>query len=161
MRYILLYGGNQGNVVETFAEAERQLADFARITRKSALYRSEAWGFESDDLFYNQVVEIESDAEPLAMLEALQQIERSLGRISKSVGGHYTSRTIDIDILFCDSKIIETERLTIPHPMLHKRRFTLLPLCEYWSEYVHPKLQKTVLQLLCECDDKGFVEKCS
>ena len=83
-----------------------------------------------------------------------QRIERELGRIRLEKWG---ARMIDIDILFYDQRIIETEQLTIPHPYLHRRRFTLVPLAEIAPDFRHPVLGKTTVELLAECLDTSEV----
>lgn len=156
--FLLLLGGNIGNVQETFNDTKKLISTFAKIIRQSSIYMSEAWGFSTDALFYNQVVEIEADMQPIALLAKLKSVEKQLGRNEKTTNGIYQSRTIDIDILFCENIIIDNEpELVIPHPRLHLRRFTLLPLTEYWANFVHPKLNKTITQLFCECNDMGKV----
>lgn len=155
--YLLLLGGNLGNVSQTFRIATEHLSLVGMVQRTSSLYSSKAWGFESDEIFLNQVVEIQSKLEPHDMLNATQRIELQLGRTSKSIGGQYQSRLIDIDILFCDDMIVHTERLTIPHPLLHKRRFTLVPLAEYWQAWQHPIFKTTIEQLLAQCNDESEV----
>ncbi len=153
--YLLLLGGNIGDVRNTFEQAAGELEKIGTIIAQSGFYCSKSWGFESADLFLNQVIEITTNKEPQAMLVATQSIEKRLGRTTKSVGGQYQSRIIDIDILFCDNLILNTQELTIPHPLLHKRRFTLQPLTEKWSNLVHPVLHKTIDELLAECPDEG------
>ncbi len=156
-RYILLLGGNLGDVEQTFATARDELSHICDIVSVSGIYCSSAWGFESDDTFRNHIIDLSSNLSPFEMLDRTQSLERLLGRTEKSSNGVYHSRLIDIDILFCDDIVIDSERLTLPHPMLYKRRFTLVPLMEKWRNLVHPILNKTIEQLLEECHDKGDV----
>lgn len=154
---LLLLGGNQGDRVYLLRQAREQLAQYAgKIVRQSALYESEPWGFTSPGRFINQVVEVETALSPLQLLSVTQQIEKNLGR-EKPPGVRYASRTMDIDILFFGREILRLPELIIPHPRLHERRFTLLPLCEIIPDMEHPVLKKTVRTLLQECADAGEV----
>lgn len=156
--YLILLGGNIGNVVATMTEAIEMLGEAGTVIDKSAVYCSEAWGFEAE-VFYNQVVELESELNPEELLDRTQMMEKRLGRKEKSKDGVYHSRLIDIDLLFCGEKLVETERLILPHKLLHKRRFTLVPLAEKWSTVLHPRMGKSVRELLEECSDEGKVWK--
>jgi len=150
--YILL-GGNLGDKQKVFSEARNKLNEqVGKITEQSAIYETEPWGFESDDIFWNQVLEISTHLSPEEVLLQTQHIELELGRIRKS--DQYDSRIIDIDILFFGDQIIHLENLIIPHPRLQERKFALVPLCEIAPELTHPVLQKSIRQLLDECEDK-------
>lgn len=154
----LLLGGNLGNKREIFAQAKQLISQqIGRVTGHSALYETEPWGFESSDLFWNQVLEITTTLTPEEVLAQTQHIEITLGRIRKS--DQYVSRIIDIDILFIDDLIIQTEKLIIPHPRIQERRFALVPLCELVPALIHPVLGKPIQQLLNDCPDKLNVEK--
>jgi len=155
--YILL-GGNLGDKQTVFSEARARLnQQVGTITNQSAIYETEPWGFESDDIFWNQVLEIATAFSPEEVLQQTQQIERELGRIRKA--NQFDSRIIDIDILFYGDKIFQTENLTVPHPRIQDRKFALVPLCEIATELIHPVFQKSILQLLDECSDPLKVEK--
>ena len=154
----LLLGGNLGNKREIFAQAKQLISQqIGRVTGQSAIYETEPWGFESSDLFWNQVLEITTTLTPVEVLAQTQQIENTLGRIRKS--DQYVSRIIDIDILFIDDLVIQTEKLIIPHPRIQERRFALVPLCELVPALLHPVFEKTIAQLLNDCPDKLNVEK--
>lgn len=154
----LLLGGNLGDKEKIFSEAQINLYNLlGEITAQSAVYETEPWGFESTDLFWNQVLEITTSLSPEEVLRKTQQTELELGRIRKS--NQYDSRIIDIDILFYEEKIVELPNLIIPHPRIQERKFVLIPLNEIAPNLKHPVFQKTVSQLLAECTDQLRVEK--
>ncbi|MBR8535060.1 2-amino-4-hydroxy-6-hydroxymethyldihydropteridine diphosphokinase [Carboxylicivirga sediminis] len=158
-RQILLLGGNQGNVIAACKKAVTLLSDsLGDPILQSAYYESEPWGFEASQNFINQVVEFHSTIEATELLTVTQSIEQQLGRQTKT-GTHYESRLIDIDILFIDDLQIDLAQLKVPHPRLHERKFTLLPLMDYWSNFMHPTFKKTITQLTHECLDKGIVQR--
>ena len=130
-----------------------------RMLQQSSLYETEPWGFEAGQNFLNQVLVVETERSPRDLLEVLLGIEKDLGREAAQPGSSYSSRVIDIDILFYDGQIIDTPSLQVPHPQLHKRRFTLIPLREVAPDLLHPVLQKTTTQLLDECQDPSAVHK--
>ncbi len=102
------------------------------------------------------VVEVETSLSPLILLENVQIIESLMGRVRGRK--RYASRTIDIDILFYEDLKEEDENLIIPHPLLHRRKFVLVPLCEIVPELIHPVLKKTVTELLKICEDTSEVK---
>ena len=120
-------GDRQGNISRAYAEIEKLIGT---IVRQSALYESEPWGFESDNLFTNSVICCETTLSPREVLKKTQSIERQLGRTQKSVDGHYHDRTIDIDILLYDDLTVNEPDLKIPHPLMRQRDFVMKPLSE-------------------------------
>lgn len=130
-------GDMESNLRNALLEIEKRIGS---IGSQSAFYLTEPWGFESSNKFLNMVVEINTDLTPFELLSATQAIEKDLGRQSKSLNGMYSDRLIDIDILFYGQEVIRDEVLTIPHPLLHKRDFVLIPLKEIASEWIHPVL---------------------
>lgn len=154
----LLLGGNLGDKEKIFSEARINLHNLiGEITAQSAVYETEPWGFESTDLFWNQVLEIVTSLSPEEVLRKTQQTELELGRIRKS--NQYDSRIVDIDILFYGEEIVELPTLIIPHPRIQERKFVLIPLNEIAPDLKHPVFQKTISQLLSECADELRVEK--
>ena len=155
--YILL-GGNLGDKQLIFSEARKMLADrIGLVSKLSAVYETEPWGFESKDLFWNQALEIETHLSPEEVLSHTHSIEHDLGRVRKE--NQYDSRVIDIDILFYGNQIINHDDLIIPHPRIQYRKFVLVPLGEIIPGLVHPVFQKSVSQLLEECTDQLLVKK--
>lgn len=156
---ILLLGGNQNDVIAACENAIRLLScHLGQPVRQSAYYESEPWGFEASQNFINQVVEFSSPLSPSDLLNLTQTIEKELGRQTKT-GTHYESRPIDIDILFIDNQLIRLPHLTVPHPKLHERMFTLLPLLDHWANLQHPLLNKSIRQLTLDCKDEGIVKR--
>ncbi len=156
-KVLLLLGGNEGNPTENIMQAQQLIAkNIGSIIKESGYYESEPWGFVHDQNFINKIIEIECSHTPQKLLELSQNIEKTLGRKAKTKT-EYEGRTMDIDILFYDHSIINEPHLTIPHPKLHERKFTLLPLAEKWRNLNHPVLLKTIQELLTECKDEGWV----
>jgi 2-amino-4-hydroxy-6-hydroxymethyldihydropteridine diphosphokinase len=147
----LLLGTNNGariNNLEQAAVAIELLP--ARILNKSSIYCTAAWGKTDQEDFYNQVIEIETELNPHTLLADLQNIELAMGRVRVEKWG---PRIIDIDILFYGDLVVHNEVLTIPHPGIPDRKFTLVPLNEIAPDFEHPTLKKTVQKLLHECSD--------
>ena len=157
MNYILLLGGNIGDR-ETFLKnaSERISIQCGNIINTSSIYETAAWGVENQPNFYNQVLKVESNLEPAVFLDTILLIEKELGRIRFKKWGE---RVIDIDILFIDDLIIKTSSLTVPHPQLHNRRFTLVPLLDISEDYIHPLLKASIIELLNVCPDPLEVSK--
>lgn len=148
--YILL-GANLGNPRAQLQKAKELLnSRLGTIVNASSLYKSEAWGVEDQPVFLNQVLLIQSYHNPMDTLHICQTIENELGRKRKEKWG---ARLIDIDILYFNNEIIDNKELTIPHPYIQERRFTLQPLCEIADSYKHPKLNLSNKELLLNCSD--------
>ena len=155
-RVALLLGGNQGDVKRTLQTAQQLInSRVGAVLRCSHRYESEPWGFPAAQRFSNQALEVSTDLSPLEVLDACQGIERELGRnraaeaIEKaSSGAAYSSRPIDIDIIFYGDEVIDDERLTVPHPLLAEREFALQPLAEIMRRHRHPITGVTVGEML-------------
>ncbi|MCL2133925.1 MAG: 2-amino-4-hydroxy-6-hydroxymethyldihydropteridine diphosphokinase, partial [Bacteroidales bacterium] len=157
----LLLGSNKGNKLRLLQEATALIDRLAgKIIQCSSFYESEPWGFECDEWFINQAVLIRTSLSSERLLQTTQEIERMLGRSGWQATGdrrQYAARTMDIDILFYDEMVMRTPTLTIPHPLLQERLFTLLPLAEIAAEFIHPLFKKSIAVLLEECCDRGTV----
>ncbi|QDK78096.1 2-amino-4-hydroxy-6-hydroxymethyldihydropteridine diphosphokinase [Spirosoma sp. KCTC 42546] len=152
---ILLLGANLGDRTLTLRRAIDLIAErVGLVVNASGLYETAPWGVTDQPTYLNQVLAVETMLEPEEVLTQTQAIEQELGRIRLEKWG---ARVIDIDILYYDQLIWQTDTLTIPHPYLHQRRFTLVPLAEIAPAFVHPVLKKTTVELLEECEDESEV----
>jgi 2-amino-4-hydroxy-6-hydroxymethyldihydropteridine diphosphokinase len=148
-------GSNLGDQKANLNQALQQLgAAHARVIRTSPVYRTEPVDYTQQNWFLNQVVEVETELDPRALLGLCQAIEAALGRIRDIPRG---PRTIDLDILFYDECVLSAPDLTIPHPRLHERRFVLVPLSDIAPTMLHPLFNQSVRDLLDRCDDQALV----
>ena len=169
-RLALLIGGNQGDRQKLIEEATVLIQErIGTVVLASGIYETEPWGDFGDERpqnFLNRALLVET---PLSAHEALHKalaIEVDLGRqrpsntsdtsgtshtSDTSPTRKYSSRPMDIDLIFYNEEIIDTEELTIPHPRAHLRRFVLEPLSEIIPDYRHPQLGLTVRELLQQC----------
>ncbi len=124
---------------------------------KSGVYISSAWGYESENEFYNQCLKIETQLTPDQLIDTLISIEEDLGRTRGSSG--YADRMIDIDVLFYDDFVLQTARLVIPHPRMLERLFVLAPMAELAPDFIHPLRELSMKVLLKECTDTGIARR--
>ena len=126
------------------------------IITKSKIYESAPWGITNQKKFLNQIIKITTELNENILLDKILEIEKKLGRIRVKKWGE---RCIDIDILFYNDAIIETKNLSVPHKLLHKRMFVLLPLSNIAPKMIHPVYNKTVEELIFECKDCKSVQE--
>lgn len=157
----LSLGSNQGNKLENLQHACNSIAEKAGVIQLiSPVYKTEAWGFDGAD-FYNICIVIKTGFSKNILLEKLQLIEQEQGKKLKVKDTGYQNRNIDIDILFYDKEIINSDHLVIPHPHIQDRKFVLQPLTDLTPKFVHPISKKTIRQLLEETNDKTAITKIS
>lgn len=123
----------------------------------SPIYKTKAWGFEGQD-FLNAVIEVTTSLSAKKLLKSILNIEKSLGRERNAGATGYEDRPIDIDILFYGERVLDTEKLKVPHPLLQERLFVLKPLADLAPQRMHPVLGKTVSELLEGLPDQTSVE---
>ncbi len=153
----LLLGSNIGERNHVLNKAKELLTGrLGVLIKESEMYESEPWGFESSNKFLNKILVLKTTYSPDEILKTCLQIENELGRIRNNNSG-YSSRVIDIDILYIDDLVINKKDLTVPHPRLHKRKFTIEPLAEILPDFVHPVIKKSHKQMLKDCKDKSEV----
>ena len=154
----LSLGSNLGDRVGYLQQATSLLnaSEKINVVATSSFYESEPWLMNSENWFVNAVIQISTTFTPEELLSECQRIENQLGR-KRIVTGVYTDRTLDIDILFYDDLIINTERLTIPHRNFCKRAFVLVPMLEIAQDFIHPVYKKTVMELYEELENPEMV----
>jgi 2-amino-4-hydroxy-6-hydroxymethyldihydropteridine diphosphokinase len=137
-RVFIALGSNIEPRKDFMDKAIAAIQTFGELINASSIIETEPFGFESETNFLNAVIEIKTDLSPRALLLNLQEIEKKLGRKSKSQNKNYSSRTIDLDILYYGKQILVSLELTIPHPEIFNRDFVLIPLKEIAGDFVDP-----------------------
>lgn len=122
------------------------------LVARSSLYHSPPMGPQDQPDYINAVVAVETALAPLELLDALQQIEQSHGRVRKR---HWGERTLDLDILLVDDKVIEEPRLTVPHPGIAERAFVAYPLAEIAPDLIVPG-KGLLVDILANCPLDGL-----
>ncbi len=149
----LSLGGNIGDVQSTFVDAIELLEERGvSIVKESSVYTTEPVGNTDQDWFYNQVIQVETKLSPQELLDSCLEVEKLLGRIRTDE--HWGPRTIDIDLICYNQESCNTETLSLPHPEACNRKFVLLPLAEIAPDFQAPVMNKTVSEILKECEKK-------
>ncbi len=143
-------GSNQGDSHAVIEQAIALIEFYSRSAAVRSDYITTApWGFESQNEFLNIGIAIDWDKSPLELLDTLQRIERTISPSPhRDADGLYIDRVIDIDIIAIDEEIINTERLTVPHPRMHLREFVLKPMHQIAPGWRHPMLAASPKELI-------------
>lgn len=148
----LSLGSNLGDRQANLRNAIGRLLELGDVVEVSSYYETEPVEFTDQPWFLNCAVAVRTELMPREFLAGIQAIEKSMGRQRTLPKG---PRTIDIDILLFGAQTINTSELTVPHPAMEERRFVLEPLAEIAPEEVHPKLKKSVRELLRQLPKNG------
>ena len=125
----------------------------AVLIKESKFYKTEPVDYTNQDWFVNCAVKISTPLEPLELLTEIKRIESEAGRKKDAV--RFGPRVLDLDIIFFDDRVIESDNLIIPHPRMHQRRFVLMPICDIDPNIMHPVFKKSIRTLLSELDGSG------
>ncbi|MBI9042334.1 2-amino-4-hydroxy-6-hydroxymethyldihydropteridine diphosphokinase [Lutibacter sp.] len=154
----LSLGSNLGNKAENLQQAVNLIAEkIGKVSKISSVYKTAAWGFESDE-FFNICLQVATSLNPENLLIEIQKIELQLGRNRKTEAG-YQARTIDIDVLLFDTEIIISKELMVPHKEMLKRKFVMVPLAEIAPNFMHPIEKQQIQVCLSNCNDSSAIEK--
>lgn len=157
MSIYLALGTNVGNKEENLKEAIKRLSEGGiEVVGESPIYKTPPYGPVEQDWFLNQVVEVQTELDADELFEAMQIIEKEMGR-EKEV--RWGPRLIDLDIIFYNDLVLHEKNLTIPHADMQNRKFVLQPMCDLNPKFLHPVFEKRMEELLENCNDEGVIEK--
>jgi 2-amino-4-hydroxy-6-hydroxymethyldihydropteridine diphosphokinase len=148
----LSLGSNLGDRLANLEAAIVQLSQLGSIVARSEFYETEPVDVTGQPWFLNSAIAVETELMPKQFLSRALAIEQKLGRRRTQAKG---PRTIDIDLLLFGSSVVDTQKLVIPHPAMHERRFVLEPLAEIAPEVRHPVFKKTVREMLNALPQQG------
>jgi len=143
-------GDRMGNCLKAISMIND--VDGCSVIKRSSFYRTEPIGYKDQNWFVNCIILVETKFSPYELLMQLQEIEKSMGR---EKGIKWGPRLIDLDIIMYDNLIMDNGKLTIPHPLMHKRRFVLIPMNEIAPSVIHPVLNKTIKEILNSLSEDG------
>ena len=143
-------GSNIGDKLANCQKGIQALTEtgYSKILAQSRFYATEPVDYEDQDWFINAMVKLETSHDPFQLLDQIELIERTAGRKIDLV--RFGPRILDLDIILYNGLIINSERLVVPHPRMHKRRFVLKPICDINPAIIHPVLKKE-MRFLLEC----------
>ena len=155
-RVVISIGTNLGDKLKNLKNALSNIEGFGRILDKSRIFCSDPWGYDSENEFLNMGLVIKTSLEPMQLLKKLKIIEKQMGRGPK-MDQSYQDRIIDLDILIYSGFTIDNEELSIPHPKIKERKFSLLILKDLFENEFIPDLNDFPDKMLLKCVDESNV----
>ncbi len=151
-------GSNKGDRLAYIEQSVALIEHLCQCqARRATLVKSSPWGYYSDNEYLNLGIAVETAIEPLHLMTRLLEIERSISTdCHRDKYGNYVDRCIDIDLIAIDDIVIESAKLTLPHPRMHLREFVLLPMDELVPDWVHPIFLLTPRQMLDKLSANHF-----
>lgn len=153
---VISLGTNLGDKLKNLKNALSNIEGFGRVLNKSRIFSSDPWGYDSENEFLNMGLVIKTSLEPMQLLKKLKSIEKQMGRRPK-MGQSYQDRIIDLDILIYSGIIIDNEELSVPHPKIKERKFSLLILKDLFENELIPDLNDFPDKMLLKCVDESNV----
>lgn len=153
-------GSNLGDRLAYLRFGLQELRQKFDPVQTSAVYETQSWGYD-DAPYLNIVARFKTENKLAEIIQKTQEIEKWAGR-KKNLKLHnfdYRGRTLDIDLLFYDQWVYKDAQVEVPHPRLHLRKFVLLPFAEINDSFVHPVFNKTIKELISDCNDKSQVKR--
>ena len=153
---VISLGTNLGDKLKNLKNALSNIEGFGQILNKSRIFYSDPWGYDSENEFLNMGLVIKTSLEPMQLLKKLKNIEKQMGRGPKMVQS-YKDRIIDLDILIYSGITIDNEELSIPHPKIKERKFSLLIIKDLFENEFIPDLNDFPDNMLFKCIDESNV----
>ncbi|HBM11473.1 MAG TPA: 2-amino-4-hydroxy-6-hydroxymethyldihydropteridine diphosphokinase [Rhodospirillaceae bacterium] len=157
VRVYLALGGNLGDRHLSLRTAIERLQEHVAIDQQSGIYETAPMYVADQPAFLNMVVSGVTDLTPLALLDFLKRLESEIGRVPSVVNG---PRQIDLDILFYGDTVLDSDRLTLPHPRIAERAFVLVPLCDIAPDLIGPTENRSISVLLAQVPGRDTVQLC-
>lgn len=147
-------GSNVGDKTKFLMDAVHLLGKKLNIVKTSRIYSSKPVGYTEQDIFLNMALYCQTDMDIKSLFSFVKEVEKKVGRVERFKWG---PREIDIDILFFNNEIYNSDSLTVPHQRLHERDFVLVPLVDINPKLIHPVFNKTVEELLKEVKERSIL----
>lgn len=157
-KVFLALGANVGDSLGNIEKSIKFLSKKLKDIKRAEIYSSKAVGYTDQPDFTNTAISGQTDLSPKELLKFVKEIEDKIGRVKRFRWG---PREVDIDIIFYDDLVMESDELTIPHLHAHKRDFVLRPVCNLDCNFIHPKLKLAIRELLAKLPESelSIIEK--
>ena len=156
--YYIALGTNVGNYINNFSNAIVELKKIGHVIKMANIYKSKPYGYFKQNFFYNSMVHLKSEMSPIELISKIQLIEKKLKKNKRIING---PRKIDLDIIFWDYKIFNSQELSIPHPRASERDFVLFPMQDIVPNFRDPISKLTVKELIVRLKNYYIIQKLS